>query len=163
MVGLVLGQVGYLLFGSLEYSFTSGIRNAPLIPDGGPIAEALRQHVQPGDTIALVDAGIFAYVMPLDVRAVDMVGLADEHIAHRSPQFPNGLLGRGDGFGKWDVAYVLAQQPKVIVVHLRGQTDGVWLTDFTGTTLLINGLRFQEQYELFSGGEFGGVFVRKAP
>lgn len=162
LAGLVLGQLGYLLFGSLEYNFISGVRNAPLIPDGGLIAEALRRHVQPGDTIALVDAGIFAYLLPLDARAVDMVGLADEHIAHRPPQFPSGLFGRGDGFGKWDVDYVLAQQPKVVTVHLRGQTeDGVWQTDFTGTTLLLNDPRFQEQYELVSGGDIGGVFVRK--
>ncbi len=158
---LVIGQSGYLLGGSLEQRFVRGIGEGPLVPEDTPIVTYLRQHTQPGDTIALTDAGFIAYRLPLDVRIVDMVGLTDAHIAHRPVQLPGGLWGRGDAFGKWDVDYVLSQQPRFVQVNIIGETpDGRWLTNFTGTTLLVNDPRFRQWYRPVEAPGISGLFVR---
>ncbi len=159
LVLLIAGQCGYLLGSSLEQRFVKGIGAGPLVPQDSPVVTYLRQHVQSGDTIALTDAGFIAYRLPLDIRIVDMVGLTDAHIAQRPVQLPGGLWGRGDAFGKWDVDYVLAQQPRFIQVNIIGETpEGKWLTNFTGTTLLVNDPRFRQMYRPVAG--ISGLFVR---
>ncbi len=159
---LILGQAAYLLVTSLEHRFIAGIGNGSLIPKDTPTVIYLQQHIEADHTIAVVDAGIYAYIVPLETRVVDMIGLTDAHIAHRPIQYPNGLLGQGDAFGKWDVDYILAQSPDFVQVYLRGQTpSGQWKTHFTGTTLLINDPRFQAAYELVSLEKFGGLFAKK--
>ncbi len=162
IVLLVLGQSGYLLATSLEQRFIAGVGSGLFRPDGGARVAYLQRQVHAGDTIAVIDAGIHAYMLPLGTRVVDMVGLANSHIAHQPAQFPNGLLGRGDAFGKWDVDYVLAQTPIFIQVHLEGKDEkGQWRTNFTGTTRLVNDPRFQKAYELVTEDGVHGVFVRK--
>ncbi|PDW02721.1 hypothetical protein [Candidatus Viridilinea mediisalina] len=119
----------------------------------------LEDAVEITDTIAVFDAGLVSYAMPLTVRIVDMVGLADGHIAHRPPQFPGGLWGRGDAWGRWDVDYVLAQNPRFIQTSLQGMdAQGMWRTGFTGTTQLVNDPRFQAHYTMT---ELNGLFERK--
>lgn len=158
---LVLGQVGVLMMASLEQRFVVGTGRGNLIPDGGEKVAYLLQKVQPYDTIAVVDAGIIAYQLPLTVRIVDMVGLTDVHIAHLPVRFPGGLFGRGDAFGKWDVDYTLAQEPRFVDVNLREQTpDDRWETEFTGTALLINDSRFREKYQLVEEPGVSGLFKR---
>jgi hypothetical protein len=91
-----------------------------------------------------------------------MVGLTDVYIAHQPVRLPGGLFGRGDAFGKWDVDYVLAQKPRFVQVNILGKTvEGEWLTNFTGTTLLINDRRFRRAYRLVTEPGVSGVFVRK--
>lgn len=164
-IGLLLligGQVGYLLGSSAAHRFIEGVGSGPPVPEDSEVVRFLQQNVHPGDTIALTDAGYIAYRLPLEIRVVDMVGLTDEHIAHRPVQLPGGLLGRGDAFGKWDVDYVLAQQPRFVQVNLLSQTpEGEFLTNFTGTTLLVNDPRFREVYRLVSGPGISGIFVRE--
>jgi arabinofuranosyltransferase len=159
---LVGGQVGYFLIASLEQRFVDGVGKGPLVPDGGARVAYLCQYVRPGDTIAVIDAGIIAYRLPLETRVVDMVGLTDVHIAHQPVRLPGGLFGRGDAFGKWDVDYILAQKPCFVEVNILGKTvEGEWLTNFTGTTLLINDRRFRRAYRLVTEPGVSGVFVRK--
>ena len=132
------------------------------MPNGGARVAYLCRYVCPGDTIAVIDAGIIAYRLPLETRVVDMVGLTDVHIAHQPVRLLGGLFGRGDAFGKWDVDYVLAQKPRFVQVNILGKTvEGEWLTNFTGTTLLINDHRFQMAYRLVTEPEGTGVFVRE--
>ena len=146
----------------MEQRFLNGIGNGPLIPQDSPAIVYLRQHVRPGETIAVIDAGLIAYRLPLEVRVVDMVGLTDAHIAHQPVQLPGGLWGRGDAFGKWDVDYILAQKPRFVQVNIIGETaDGKWITNFTGTTLLVNDPRFRRMYRLVDAPGVSGIFARR--
>jgi hypothetical protein len=159
---LLAGQIVYLLAYSLEQRFLNGIGSGPLLPQDSPAITYLRQQVQPGETIAVIDAGLIAYRLPLEVRVVDMVGLTDAHIAHQPVQLPGGLWGRGDAFGKWDVDYILAQQPRFVQVNIIGETaDGKWITNFTGTTLLVNDPRFRQMYRLVDAPGVSGIFARR--
>lgn len=159
---LIVGQVGYLLGYSLEQRFVNGVGGGPLIPEDTPIIAYIRQNVRPGDTIAVTDAGLISYRLPPEVRIVDMVGLTDVHIAHQPVRLPGGLLGRGDAFGKWDVDYVLQQQPYLVQVNIIGQTaKGEWLTNFTGTTLLVNAPRFRQLYRPVDETRLPGLFIRQ--
>jgi hypothetical protein len=159
---LIGGQMGYFLGVSAEHRFIEGIGGGPLVPRDNEMVRFLQRNVRPGDTIALTDAGYLAYRLPLEVRVVDMVGLTDEHIAHRPVQLPGGLLGRGDAFGKWDIDYVLAQRPRFVQVNIVAQTpEGKWVTNFTGTTLLVNDPRFQRTYRPVDEPGISGLFVRE--
>jgi arabinofuranosyltransferase len=159
---LVIAQAAYLGTFSLEQRFLEhlGTGNAPTAHR--PNLDYLQQHVKSGDTVAVIYAG-FAYDLPRDVYVLDMVGLNDEHIAHLPPQFPGGLLGRGDVFGKWDVEYVLAHTPRYVQAgSIWPAGGGRWQTSFTGTTLLINDPRFQHAYRPVGEPGAEGLFVRVA-
>ncbi|MBN1221225.1 MAG: glycosyltransferase family 39 protein [Anaerolineae bacterium] len=159
---VVLGQSGYMLATTVtehrfEISLQQALASAPESQENASITY-IKQNLHPGETIAVVDAGGIAYSLPLTVRVIDMVGLTDAHIAHLTPQFPHGLFGRGDGFGKWDVEYILDQKPRFVQIHLIRQTPtGEWVTDFTGATLLINDPRFRTRYRLV---DEAGIFER---
>lgn len=157
---LVIAQAAYLWGFSLEQRFFEqiGTGNAPTARR--PNLDYLQQHVQSGDTVAVIYAG-FAYDLPRDVYVLDMVGLNDAHIAHLSPRFPSGLLGRGDVFGKWDVEYVLAHRPRYVQAGSIWRVGGGrWRTSFTGTTLLVNDSRFQHAYRPVGEPGAEGLFVR---
>ncbi len=159
---LVIGQIGFLLGFSLEQRFVNGVGEGPVVPEDTPTVTYLRQHVRPTDTIAVIDAGFIAYRLPLETRVIDMVGLTDVHIAHRPVQLPGGLWGRGDAFGKWDVDYVLAQNPRFVQVNILEETpEGKWITNFTGTTLLVNDPRFRQMYERVEEPGVSGIFRRR--
>ncbi|MGC8879271.1 MAG: ArnT family glycosyltransferase [Anaerolineae bacterium] len=159
---LLAGQLAYLLAGAAEARLVQGVGKGPLLtPDEG-VHAYLAAHVRPEDVIAVTDAGLIAYSLPLETRIVDMVGLTDEHIAHLPVQLPHGLFGRGDAFGKWDVNYILNQQPRFVQVEIRGMTpEGDYITNFTGTALLVNDPRFREAYEIVQASDIKGLFVRK--
>lgn len=162
LIALVAGQAGYLLAASFEQRFVNQVGAGPVLPAEPAWIAYLRQHLSDTDTVAVIDAGFIAYRLPLEVRVVDMVGLTDAHIAHRPVQLAGGLLGRGDAFGKWDTGYVLAQQPRFVQVNLTGQgDDGLWYTNFTGTTLLVNDPRFVRAYRPVAEPGIAGLFVRR--
>lgn len=72
---------------------------------------ALRAHVCPDDTIALIAAGAAAYLND-DHVIIDMLGLNDVHVAHSPPQV---YKGRWDsGHVRLDVAYLLQRRPEWI-------------------------------------------------
>jgi arabinofuranosyltransferase len=161
--GFALAQTAFLYFGVLHAVFVVGIGRvyAPL-PYNPLLVAYVRQHWQPGDVIAVSDAGEIAYALPLEARVVDMFGLADAHIAHLTPQFPSGLLGHGDVFGKWDVDYVLAQNPRFVQVHILGQKEnGEFIAQHTAERLLVNDPRFRARYRQVSDKpELSGLFER---
>jgi arabinofuranosyltransferase len=161
--GFALAQTAFLYFGVLHAVFVVGMGQvyAPL-PYNPPLVAYVRQHWQPGDVIAVSDAGEIAYALPLEARVVDMFGLADAHIAHLTPQFPSGLLGRGDAFGKWDVDYVLVQNPRFVQVHILGQKEnGEFIAQHTAQRLLVNDPRFRARYRQVSDKpELSGLFER---
>lgn len=147
MHALVAGQLLYLLGMAVDARFLDSI-----IPARHRLSQPyawvlyLEQHAPPHATVAVLDAGFVAYRLPLTVRIVDMVGLADEHIAHLPPQFLGGMWGQGDAWGRWDVDYVLAQEPDYIQFPGAPDAQGHWETGSTGTTLLANDTRFQQNY-----------------
>jgi len=74
-------------------------------------AEWLEAHAPPGALVASTPAGSIAYHSSHPV--IDMLGLADEHIAHA----PAGEMGRGRaGHEKGDGAYVLARRPEYVLL-----------------------------------------------
>lgn len=156
---LIVGQCAYLLTGALEIRFVQGIGAGSLLEPPGSQITYLMQHVEPKGTIAVVDAGRIAYELPLSVRIVDMVGLTDGHIAHKPAQFPGGLWGRGDAFGKWDVEYVLAQKPQYIQTNVINVQNGQYETNFTGTTLLLIDPSFGAVYAPVGLPGTAGIFV----
>ena len=130
-------------------------------PDG-PVTAWLRAHSHPGDSIALIDAGILAY--ETDLRVIDMIGLNDAHIAHLRPH-PVNPLARGNGFAKWDTDYVLKQMPSFIEAHINLEQwqANVRKTDWLGTDELINDPRFLANYEYVTELPTAGIFARRQP
>ena len=163
---VVLAQLAFLVLVLADQRLVRGIGAGPVVRplEERPLEAYLRRHVRPGDAFAVGRAGAPAFFLPLEIRVIDLNGLADAHIAHRSAQFPGGLLGRGDAFGKWDVDYVLAQDPRFVHVAFQGVAeDGSYLTGNTGQTLLANDPRFRARYERIQEPGFDGLFVRKDP
>jgi hypothetical protein len=162
LASLLAGQIAYMLMGSFVYRFlmVPSQFQARDVPDAA--IAYLQANVDPEfDVVAVVDAGQIAYTLPIETHVLDMVGLVDEHIAHLPPRFPGGLTGRGDGFGKWDVDYVLARHPRFVQVHLYGQDDaGNWRSDFTGASLLVNDPRFQAAYQKVTTPGVQNLFER---
>lgn len=164
VVLLALGQAAYLLMGSLEQRLIDGVGRGPaaIAVEASPRVRYLRATMSPEDVIAVDEAGALAYGLPLTTRVIDLNGLADAHIAHRPAQFPGGLFGRGDGFGKWDIEYVLAQSPRFVQVALTG-VDGAgrYTTLNTGQTLLVNDPRFRARYRAVTQPGVDGLFERR--
>lgn len=76
------------------------------------VAEWLKQSFPPNTLLAINAAGIVPYLSGL--RTLDMLGLNDEHIAHRQM-----TLGLGaNGHEKHDAAYVLSRKPDIILLGL---------------------------------------------
>jgi len=155
---------GLLLGGSIQIQeIDRTTRNFSAPSSGGhEMAAWLRENSTPGDSIALVDAGVLAYETGL--RVIDMIGLNDAHIAHLAPQFPRGLAP-GNGFGKWDVDYVLDEKPTFVQVHLSRERWEVQdlRTDWVGTDALINDPRFLAAYDYIDDPRTGGLFRRVTP
>jgi hypothetical protein len=122
----------------------------------------LREHTHPGDVVALLDVGILGF--ETDLTVIDMAGLNDAHIAHLEPRFPV-LPTPGYGFGKWDVDYVLAQEPVFIQIQLSREKweAGDLTTGWHGSDELINDPRFQAAYTYVEDPAVGGLFRRVLP
>lgn len=114
---LVAVVAAFLMLVQLGGSLVAGLTTStPAINNAGPFASRWLRHVaHPGDVVASSNIGAIGYYN-MELVIVDMVGLTDAHIAHTPARFPGGLLGRGDGFGHWDSAYVLSRQPRFIEI-----------------------------------------------
>lgn len=100
-------------------------------------AEWLSAHAASDDIVAVDAAGIIPYHTGL--RAIDMLGLNDVHIAHLSV----ATLGAGHaGHEKFDPAYVLAQEPTHITTWLAPQAQPL----SAGLEQVAD--RLQQRYEL---------------
>ena len=107
VVGLLLA-VGY----GVTLMFTTNvttIRSDVIAVNGKVVGEWLRDHAPRGSTVALNSAGATVYYSKL--RAIDMLGLNDLHIAHVDvPDMGAGHAGHEKGDG----GYVLDQRPEFI-------------------------------------------------
>jgi hypothetical protein len=155
--------VGFLLFSSAEARFVTTAERHEPVNIMAPVADYLAgQGLGAGDAVAVVEMGYLGYKLPLEVRFIDVVGLTDRHIAHLPPQFPGGLSGRGDLFGKWDPGYVLAQSPRYIQMWLTGRNaDGTWQSHFTGTTLIARHPEFLAHYRLVAAPGINDLYRLK--
>lgn len=160
--GLLTALAGALLLGEIFLTVKVGyLERPPEAQTGSDLVGYMEARLKPGDAIAVVDAGLLPYRMPLDVRVLDMVGLTDAHIARLPVRLPGGLLARWNGFGKWDVDYVLRAEPKFVQVHLLSSPGATPLeTDWIGSTELINDPRFHESYSYLQLPGVNGIFER---
>lgn len=71
----------------------------------------LRQHRPPDTTIAISSLGRVPYYSGLET--IDMLGLADTHIAHREMELAPGFLGHQ----KYDSEYILSRSPDIVVLE----------------------------------------------
>jgi hypothetical protein len=112
--GLALAFAG--LFGITLHSSAAGFsatgvrveRNA--VDWRVEIGRWLRDNVPEDTTIAVVAAGAVPYESRLET--IDMLGISDEHIAHRD--VPLGSMAAGHE--KYDSGYVLDREPDIIVL-----------------------------------------------
>ncbi|MDD5307709.1 MAG: hypothetical protein PHU25_10355 [Deltaproteobacteria bacterium] len=75
------------------------------------IATFAREHTRKDESIATIFVGAVKFYSGRTV--IDMVGMTDEHIAHRSaPGFGRGLAGHE----RYDSQYVLGRRPRYIVI-----------------------------------------------
>ena len=131
----------------------------PLAPRFGDYTDGLiraglwlRQATAPQDAIAVVDAGALAYYS--ERRTIDILGLNDTHIAH-SPD-------------RSDAAYVLAQRPKVIQLHIEfsRSTGVVPPAPRDANWDIFNQAVFQSDYEPYWAGTadpfFPFLFIRQS-
>ncbi len=86
----------------------AGERHA--VDDRADIGRWLRGNVAGTTTIAAVPVGAIGYESQLPV--IDMLGINDEHIAHRDIKIGDFAAGHE----KYDSAYVLDQQPDIIIL-----------------------------------------------
>jgi hypothetical protein len=115
------------------------------------------------DKVAVVDAGQIGY--ETDLRILDMVGLLDAYVARLNPALPQNPFNPafGYGYGKWDVDYVLAEDPAFVQAHLdrpHFRATGRYRSDWLGTDALLNDPRFQARYTLVEW-ETDSLFVRR--
>ncbi|MDW8054897.1 MAG: hypothetical protein RMJ86_10200 [Anaerolineae bacterium] len=145
--GVAGAQVVFLLMGSADLFLVRRVVSNNVEYFDSALLSYITSNLRSGESIAVNDAGLISYLLPLDVRVIDMFGLADAHIAHLKPRFPSGLLGWGDAFGKWDTDYVLAQKPKLIQLTLYPSPEGDgFVSPHTSNRELLADVRFQQQY-----------------
>lgn len=127
---------------ALEVIFAVTV-HMPYAPQFGDYTDGLirggkwiRQVTSPQDTIAVVDAGALAYYS--ERRTIDILGLNDAHIAH-SPQ-------------KDDPAYVLAQRPRVVQLHIA----------FSPAGHIQSGERDDNNWTLYKHPDFQRAYVPAA-
>ncbi len=78
--------------------------------DRAEIGRWLRDNAPPDTLIAVIPAGAIPYES--DLRTIDMLGINDEHIAHRDLDL--GTFGAGHE--KYDSLYVLDRRPDIIIL-----------------------------------------------
>ena len=89
------------------------------VEDRADIGRWLAASVPSAASIAVIPAGAIPYES--DLRTIDMLGINDEHIAHRD--LPIGKFAAGHE--KYDGAYVLDRQPDIIILE-DTLTDSAW-------------------------------------
>ena len=110
LAGFSLGQHNMTEYARSKYEVS-------LAENWAVFGQWLRSVTQGNETIALITVGAIPYYSEL--RAIDMVGLTDAHIAH----LPLALGSGYTGHEKFDNAYVLAQRPQFILANHRVMFD----------------------------------------
>lgn len=108
--------VAGLAAGELSPRLVRYLQDDEVAQAGLVIGRFLREHSRPGDVIAVNAAGAIPFAAQR--TAIDMLGLNDEHIAHR----PVPGMGRAwAGHEKGDGKYVLARRPQWILFGSIGE------------------------------------------
>jgi hypothetical protein len=131
------------------------------------IGKWLYANVQPGTTTAVIAAGATPYESRLP--SIDMLGLSDEHIAHRALAIGGGTAGHE----KYDSDYVLDRHPDIIILDYGLKSRPLAMRDYDavlfGVTLayrdMVKNARFRSTYEPRSvqirEGKWFNLFVRR--
>lgn len=107
VAGLIVGWGQYHYFNATDQ--LQRMRNGNVGRNGELVGTWMRENFPPGTVVALNTAGSTPFFSKLPT--IDMLGLNDEHIAHR--KMPN--MGRGQpGHEKGDGKYVLSRRPDYI-------------------------------------------------
>lgn len=160
LVGVIVAAI--VSYNLVEWRFGADlytkIKEDTIAGYGMQVGLWLKQNVDPGSLIATNTAGTIPYFSKL--RTVDMLGLNDEHIAHR--EIPT--MGQGDaGHEKGDGNYVLLRRPDYIFL---GSALGspVPVPIFLGDVELYRNPAFHREYRLvtqhLSTGEVFYYFER---
>ena len=119
-----------------------------------------REHARPDETLAVLPAGAIPYFSGL--RAIDMLGLNDAHIARREMPW----LGSGQaGHEKYDVDYVLARRPRYVVVGVYGLSpeprplEQMIFPSYAAERELLGHPGFMAHYRPETARTAGGYFV----
>ncbi len=151
----VLVLIGFALSVRSGYAagkFFSGL-DASVLRVFAEEAAFVRDHADPGDSVATVAIGLIGYFT--DLHVIDMVGLTDVHIAHQPVRgFGGGLAGHE----RYDTEYVLDQKPRYIVIS---GPPGVAWTPISAVTDMWKNPRFLSEYEWVELPYAAGVFTRK--
>jgi arabinofuranosyltransferase len=146
-------QLGWFMLVVLAYNLTANAVHRDLYPRvtgsafgiGGQVGRKgkevglwLRKHAPADAVLATNTAGSVAFFSRL--RAIDMLGLTDAHIAHR--EMPAMGSGR-PGHEKGDGAYVLSRQPDYIQF---GSSNGSRKPAFIGDREIAAIPGFEERY-----------------
>ena len=112
-----LANAGYQTFGGQVHQLVQEDR---VVKCGEPIGRYFKHHGKPGQVLAVNTAGSIPYHARALV-AIDMLGLTDEHIAHKQmPDFGHGAVGHE----KFDGAYVISRRPDYLVFGFSCNTLG---------------------------------------
>jgi arabinofuranosyltransferase len=91
------------------------------------VAMILKRNALPTSSVVVLCAGVVPYFSRL--RALDMVGKSDKHIARMLP-YPGAMIGHG----KVDPAYTLGQNPDLVVTCSWGRSAAIGLERGSRTT-----------------------------
>ena len=116
-IGMVLAFVVLLSCYNYIHAVPSLKRSQALFLEHNARVERVASHINSlsshaNFTLATGTIGIVKY--RTQVRVVDMLGLTDAHIARRPVPLPGVEAAAGEVLRKYDISYVLAQQPDLI-------------------------------------------------
>lgn len=120
------------------------------VDDRARIGRWLRDNVPDSTVVATVPIGAIGYESGLTV--IDMLGITDEHIAHRDLSIGSGPAGHE----KYDSEYVLDRQPDIIVLVdtltptpvNQGYYESVRLSLVTAFADMIENPRLEREYQM---------------
>jgi len=81
-----------------------------------PLGLALGERATPGTTVAMLSIGALPFYAGPGIRVIDMMGLADAHVARAGVRVPDGLPAHA----RYDNDYVLARRPELILMAPPG-------------------------------------------
>lgn len=116
----VLGALAFVLYPTVTDS-TSIVGERRAVSDREVIGRWLRANVSSDAYVAVVPVGAIAYESQRNI--IDMLGINDEHIAHRKIELGEFAAGHE----KYDSDYVLDRRPEIIVLY-DGLSGTPWST-----------------------------------
>jgi hypothetical protein len=115
-LALVLALWATSLRGAYAYAWSAGRGVDAITAALRPIGATLGAHAPPGTTVAMVSIGAIPFYAGPGVRVIDMMGLADAHVAREGVRVPDGLPAHA----RYDNDYVLARRPELILIPPSG-------------------------------------------